>query len=346
MQHTARQRGEGNEDRIVKPEIRHLTWPNFSETILVPGENRLHKVPGSPETDIFCDNNGRRLGFRTVVNDRFDVPADLDSLAFINFDFIDTSEKLWLEASTTTPALFREFYAIAVNVTDRVQVDNKSPESAIQEEFKALRQLLAKEQLLSPEQERGLVGELWILRRLIKALGPVAVKSWTGPLAEPHDFRLQAHEIEVKTTINSQRIHTISSMQQLVASPGLTLYVASLQLQPAAGASGGFGLPSLIKQIRNLLNGKDANVFDDLLEKSLFRDSDRDRYTLEYVLRTPVALISVDEECPRLTPDILKRSMGTTYPRLASIKYEVNLDGLGVTEGDQAFNEKLPGETE
>ena len=51
-----------------------------------------------------------------------------------------------------------------------------------------LRNLLAARTRLSEEQQRGLLGELLLLERLLLEHGPTALEWWLGPAAEQHDF--------------------------------------------------------------------------------------------------------------------------------------------------------------
>jgi hypothetical protein len=95
---------------------------------------------------------------------------------------------------------------------------------------------------LSPEEQRGLFGEVYLLRKLIKDL-PAADKplmAWLGPEKAVRDFQYGDCALEVKTSQgnNHQRVH-ISNERQLdtTSVQYLYLYHLSLETQPAAGES-------------------------------------------------------------------------------------------------------------
>lgn len=77
--------------------------------------------------------------------------------------------------------------------------------------------------VLTPERQRGLVGELQLLARLVrrakelKRSPQIALEHWHGPWPSKRDFTAQGIAVEVKTSSDDARIHTISSLSQLDA---------------------------------------------------------------------------------------------------------------------------------
>lgn len=75
--------------------------------------------------------------------------------------------------------------------------------------------------IMSPERQRGLVGELQLLARLVrraqanKRSPSLALDRWHGPWSAKRDFAASGIAVEVKTTGDDRRIHTISSLSQL-----------------------------------------------------------------------------------------------------------------------------------
>jgi len=75
--------------------------------------------------------------------------------------------------------------------------------------------------ILSPERQRGLVGELQLLARLVRRAKAqdrsalVALERWQGPFSAKRDFSAPGIAVEVKTTSDDNRIHMISSLNQL-----------------------------------------------------------------------------------------------------------------------------------
>jgi hypothetical protein len=85
---------------------------------------------------------------------------------------------------------------------------------------------------LSVEEQRGLIGELSFLRKLISAFGPeTAIEAWTGPSGSAKDFEFIGTCVEVKTRRAAARpFISISSAEQLEDVDGckLFLWVASV----------------------------------------------------------------------------------------------------------------------
>lgn len=71
--------------------------------------------------------------------------------------------------------------------------------------------------LLSEAEQKGLLGELQVLRLLMEDLGPAdAVSAWRGPLGDPKDFQLSTWAVEAKARQGTTHpVVTISSADQL-----------------------------------------------------------------------------------------------------------------------------------
>lgn len=75
--------------------------------------------------------------------------------------------------------------------------------------------------VLTPESQRGLIGELHLLARLVrraKTLGLSSMRAlerWHGPDYSKRDFSGPGIAVEVKTSAEASRVHSISSLTQL-----------------------------------------------------------------------------------------------------------------------------------
>jgi len=75
--------------------------------------------------------------------------------------------------------------------------------------------------VLTPERQRGLVGELQLLARLVRRAralrrpAQIAVERWLGAWPSKRDFSSNGIAVEVKTSSEEARIHTIASLSQL-----------------------------------------------------------------------------------------------------------------------------------
>ncbi|MDH7453135.1 PD-(D/E)XK motif protein [Luteimonas composti] len=97
----------------------------------------------------------------------------------------------------------------------------------------------ARTSAMPPHEVRGLIGELYVLERLIarRSFG-AALTSWVAPDDHPQDFAFDTRIIEVKTRVAGARQHVqISSLEQLdSAHLPLSLVVIELVLSDAGDA--------------------------------------------------------------------------------------------------------------
>lgn len=107
---------------------------------------------------------------------------------------------------------------------------------------------------LSPEDQRGLFGELFFLRKFLQSSSDYQniLNTWVGPSKEIRDFQHGNWALEVKTTIgnNHQKVQ-ISSERQLDTShlEYLFLYYISLEKAQDSGET----LPEIISSVKDIL---------------------------------------------------------------------------------------------
>lgn len=115
--------------------------------------------------------------------------------------------------------------------------------------------------VLSEEAQKGLVGEIEVLKLLMEAVGTkAALAAWTGPSGAPKDFELRADCIEVKARRGaSQPYIKIANEHQLADVQGRRLWLSVLavdKVQPPHGRTltehvddvAGILAPSLIQE--------------------------------------------------------------------------------------------------
>lgn len=313
----------------------HLTWPNFSASIIRPGEDRVHRVSAEPLIEIYADQSGRRLRLETQRQSIEPVDSSLCRLLTLSVSESVREGRAMLVVTCDKADKFREAYLLFTAVIDRVLEEGEDAARALYLELEALESLLDTGGILSVEKQIGLVGELMVLEQFLTAGGPVMMAAWTGPLKEAHDFRLAGREFEVKTTVGRRRIHTINGLTQAVPSAGNSLSFVSIVLA-VAGAEEGVSLPGLILRLEAFLAG-DHEALSRLraaLESAGFRATDTDAYPRVWKLRSPMMLVPVDEAFPSLTPANLNPAMGISYSRLEHITYKVSMDNAGLLLGD------------
>jgi Putative PD-(D/E)XK family member, (DUF4420) len=322
---------------------RHITWENFRSTIIVPGEQRVHRVSESPLMEIFSDGLSNRIGIWIQTGAKTEIPEELLKLSSISVRIAEQHRLPVLEVATSSRDLQRHFYHFAVAVAEKVLLDKSPAVEAVLSEVQCFGAILEKKSLLSVERQIGLLGELLLLERLITKNGPAALAAWIGPEGEPHDFRIEKREFEAKTTVTVHRIHTINGSEQLAPSKDCSLYLVSILLGPA-GKSEGFSLPDKVRNLSALLANAPREIerFSAALEKSSLRLEDYVHYGRRYALRRPFAIVPVDRKFPALTRPVIQKALGEASTRVESLQYSVNVEGLETEESLSGFSSILP----
>ncbi len=322
---------------------RQLTWDNFKATILVAGQQRVHRVTGSPVVEIFGDGSRNVVGLWLEVPAATDVPTEVQRLASVSGQVVERGGRHFLEVSTSQSALHQQFYYFASAVADRI-ADGTPPTEALSQELQYFAELLAERGLLGIERQIGLLGELLFIERLIQHIGlTAAVDAWVGPDGEPHDFRFSNRDFEVKTTVRSRRVHVIHGAGQLAPVPGRPLYIASILLAPP-GAGAGFSLFGQVTQLRAALTAdlSRQRQFDRRLEETGYRPADAVHYERRFSYRRPIALVPVTSACPAITRPMIQDLLGPLAARVDSLQYDVDLEGLESEDGTPVFSSWLP----
>lgn len=174
---------------------------------------------------------------------------------------------------------------------------------------------------LSPEDQRGLFGELLFLRKLLNYSDDHfrILSCWTGPSKEIRDFQNFDWAVEVKTTIgnNHQKVH-ISSERQLDITNLSILYLYHVSLEKMIDS--GDTLPSLVNEIYHILKNDtlSLNRFRAKLYEVGYFDHHIDLYFhTGYHLRNQ-SFYEVTGDFPRLQENELRNGVG-------DVKYSIIL---------------------
>jgi len=110
------------------------------------------------------------------------------------------------------------------------------------------------ERVLSEQELRGLIGELWVLDTIVvPRLGPLAgVQAWLGPQGSPQDFLVDGALLEVKAVKPGSQTIPISSLEQLDAGTA-PLWLGLVIVAPSTSASDGFTPAGLVARIHAAL---------------------------------------------------------------------------------------------
>jgi hypothetical protein len=166
---------------------------------------------------------------------------------------------------------------------------------------------------LSPEEQRGLFGELYFLKKLLQYTPDfhAVLKSWVGPDKEIRDFQLGDWSVEVKTTTgkNHQRMQ-ISNERQLDTSTIQNLYLNHISLE--SQQNNGITLNQIVDDISGILSSEDL-AFNKFLAKLFtcgYFDSHRDLYNQTgYYIRGD-HFYRVEKDFPRVEEGDLRPGVG------------------------------------
>lgn len=314
---------------------RHLTWENYEATLLEPGLRARHRINGDPPLDLFVTDGATEAGLLIPVNAGASLPAfrvkELALAAIIE----DGTRYFRLAASNSV--IFQPFYFFSLIVADLIQLDGLSAGNAILEAAKRWEAIRRGDPPVSLEEQLGLIGELWVLQRRLSSCGTGSIDSWVGPIGENHDFRYGDYDLEVKTTTQQDRVHTINGLMQLQSTPPHQLFIVSLHLQPA-GLQNGWSLNSLVAECRGHLKADGARLsrFDQILRGNRYVDRDCHYYESTYNHRAVPTIVPA-EQCPCFNVDSVTRWLGNTCSRLVDISYRIDVGGLGFPEGSRDF---------
>lgn len=188
------------------------------------------------------------------------------------------------------------------------------------EKWKALFENVASSGL-STEEQRGLYGELFFLRKWIMNTfnKRECVEAWYGPEKRNQDFQQNDWALEVKTSTsnNHQKIH-ISSERQLDVSNlrNLILFHLSIEVRSGSGES----LNSMVDSIHALLT-EDAHpdiLFSAKLLEAGFYAQHKSLYEAEHYIVRKEHFYKIEKEFPRIEEADIRNGVG-------DVKYSVIL---------------------
>lgn len=190
------------------------------------------------------------------------------------------------------------------------------------------------------EKALGLLGELWLLRELVKR-DPSSLVYWLGPLGAVHDFRHRSKAIEVKSsTRRTGHIVTIHGLEQLLAPDGGSLILFALSFVPVPHGTLSIGL--LVDELLNA--GVQRHQLEPLLRaEGLETGAYPELENATYELRESTAY-AVDESFPRIVPSSFAE--GSNPDRVVRLEYQLDLTGtppspLSATEVSAALADFL-----
>ena len=176
-------------------------------------------------------------------------------------------------------------------------------------------------QKLSPQEQQGLYGELYYLRKLLYKIDKTkAISTWVGPEMAPKDFQSDMWAVEIKTTsATSQSGISINGEFQLDESDVEYLFLYNLVVE--VSQQEGNTLPDIIAAIRGILaeDKKAADLFESKLLLSGYFDLDSELYKERHYHIRKEQYFSVKDEFPRIKKDELRTGV-------SDVKYSISLN--------------------
>lgn len=161
---------------------------------------------------------------------------------------------------------------------------------------------------LSEERQRGLIGELHVLKLIAaRTSWPQAISWWKGPDAEDRDFRSDRALVEVKTTIAGGRDTIRIANEHQLASPAglhLAIWVVTLRADERPEAT----VVGHVKRVRALIDQDVASLvrFEEALRIAGYSDVQLQAGDLSGYAIAVDRAFNVSEAFPRVTPTMLR----------------------------------------
>lgn len=326
------------------PESKALEWLSVQE-LLKQKDPAVFSLEGSPMIRVLADGERPMLSIRCEITVEPSLEG-LDGLHGLDVETVTDSEGRWLEISSTNPDYFKHLTDIASTIAAMTQDESLEPVEAFRRAVCQLRDMLRQDQGLSRTAELGLLGELWLLKRLHTSYEPsLVMEAWLGPESEEHDVRLDSIEIEVKATSKQARRHWIGSLGQLKPSPNRDLFLLSLHYGRSGAGPEPQSVSTAVTELRALLQPDPSALaaFDEeLADKFGIARGEEQRYRTSFAFRSKPRLIAITDTSPRLLAEDLLLIERDEMHRVEAVEYLLNCEGLGCEDGTTAFLERLP----
>lgn len=190
--------------------------------------------------------------------------------------------------------------------------------------FKKWQNLLEnlKNQLLSEQVIKGLLGELFFLKEYaLKRYGIIsAIEGWVGPLGGDKDFLYQDYWIEIKSVSPGKNNFTISSLEQLDSQEEGKLFLVYIEKSTKTDKNS-ISLQKLMSKIRKeLMYETDAlDLFD--RKVSSIGDINNEEYGNKYYTIKKIVEYQVNESFPRIRRDEIPAE-------ITEVTYDISISSI------------------
>jgi hypothetical protein len=232
--------------------------------------------------------------------------------------FLDAGSDETLLALSLTDARYRDMFSLIVSdIIDHVTyIENETDcIQAFLERIFRWQHFLEKHKpdALGPEAQRGLYGELWFLREVVlkNLTHEEAIRCWTGPEYDRHDFQFNTCCVEIKTTASKQHQKLwIANERQLDDSNIQALYIVHLSLDTLQHL--GETLPAIVNSIRESIRPSESanSLFEDKLFEAGYLIGHESAYSGVGYAKRDVNAFRVAAGFPRITEGDVPNGVG------------------------------------
>ncbi len=239
--------------------------------------------------------------------------------------------KHYILLECSSPGYLKQFTEVIKDVVSEFDNGSLTMAECVRRVIAKWRHFLSepRSQILDEEEILGLIGELVLLKQLIKSHGPDSVEFWKAEEGE-EDFAFKKVMIEVKASVQERHRHVINGIDQLRVLPGFQKYLLSL-LFIRSTEQVEITLPSLVGEITSDLERFPMHV-DTFFQKLKVRGYDiRDSQDYEafcYVYARG-GYFRIDENFPKLTSGSFAAPLSA---RISKIRYTLDLEGLDLLD--------------
>jgi hypothetical protein len=285
---------------------------------------------------IFRDKYGK---YHFAVEDAKVTKTDIDDpqvnglqFQLISYRFENGKISQFIDLTCSISGYLVEFTEVVKEVSKEILEDKQQPLYAFN---KVINNWLSfwseqKKEILNEEEQIGLICELITLNKLCEINSDYALKSWTGPLGEKHDFNFSDWNFEVKGTRKSKRTHSINGIDQLNPPYNKRLGFISFQLTTSYNEHS-INLTDLIESIIKIHFDNKPNLIvklNDLLARTGYNPIHAEEYKKFKVEVIESTFFEVDENFPKLISRMLNEPLNT---RVSSLRYDISLEGVSGT---------------
>lgn len=255
------------------------------------------------------------------------------NIKLAKYRFQNVKVKQFIDLECNLSEYQNEFSEIVREVAENILIRRERPINAINNVINNWRYFWATQirDILSEEEQIGLICELVVLERLCTVNTQNALDSWKGPLKEKYDFIFSEWALEVKGTRSHGHIHKINGLNQLRPPNGKSLALISFLVSRTNNASSK-GLQDHIEEIIKecFMQKKDLiGRFYELLVKYGYSKVHEEEYRNIKFDVYDGRLYLVDGTFPRLTSDDLIKPLNN---RISDLHYKIDLEGMNGEE--------------